>query len=86
MSRVTQSVAHLPVDVVKAKLRGVANATQRCRWLIVYNVLVEPRAASSIARHTGVSVATVRLVMSTYNRRAQPPSTPPAKAAAAMRP
>lgn len=68
VSRVTRAVAHLPVDVVKAKLHGAANATQRRRWLIVYNALVEPRTSSSIARHTGVSVATVRLVMSTYNR------------------
>jgi transposase len=68
MRRITRAVAHLPVDAVKAKLQGAANATQRRRWLIVYNALVEPRAASSIARHTGVSVATVRLVMSTYNR------------------
>ena len=68
MSRMTRAVAHLPVDAVKAKLQGAANATQRRRWLIVYNALVAPRAARSIALHTGVSVATVRLVMSTYNR------------------
>ena len=45
-----------------------ANVTQRRRWLIVYNALVDPRPASQIALHTGVSVATVRLVISTYNR------------------
>ena len=69
MSRITRAAAHLPVDAVKAKLQVATNATQRRRWLIVYNALIEPRAASSIALHTGVSVATVRLVMSTYNRR-----------------
>ncbi len=68
MSRITRAAAHLPVDAVQAKLQVAANATQRRRWLIVYNALVEPRAARSIALHTGVSVATVRLVMSTYNR------------------
>ncbi len=68
MSRITRAVAHLPVDAVKAKLQIAANATQRRRWLIVYNALVDPRPASSIALHTGVSVATGRLVMSTYNR------------------
>ena len=68
MSRMTRAAAHLPVDAVQAKLQVAANATQRRRWLIVYNALVEPRAASSIALHTGVSVATVRLVISTYNR------------------
>ena len=68
MSRITRAVAHLAVDAVKAKLQDAANATQRRRWLIVYNALVDPRPARQIALHTGVSVATVRLVISTYNR------------------
>ncbi len=68
MGRITRAVPHLSVDAVKAKLQGAANMTQRRRWLIVYNALVDPRPASSIALHTGVSVATVRLVISTYNR------------------
>ena len=68
MSRITRAAGHLSSDAVKAKLQVAPNATQRRRWLIVYNALVDPRPASSIALHTGVSVATVRLVISTYNR------------------
>ncbi len=68
MSRITRAVARLSIDAVNAKLQHAANATQRRRWLIVYTALVDPRPASSIALHTGVSVATVRLVISTYNR------------------
>ncbi len=68
MSRITRAVPHLSIDTVNAKFQCAANVTQRRRWLIVYNALVDPRPASSIARHTGVSVATVRLVISTYNR------------------
>ncbi len=68
MGRVTRAAAHLSVEAVKAKLQGAPNATQRRRWLIVYNALVDPRSASQIALHTGVSVATVRLVIATYNR------------------
>ncbi len=45
-----------------------ANPTQRRRWAIVYHALVDPRPARSIAAHGGVSVPTVRLVISTYNR------------------
>jgi len=44
------------------------NQTQRRRWTIVYNALVEPRCARSIALHCGVSVPTVRVVIATYNR------------------
>jgi len=68
MSRVTRATAHLSVAAVKAKVQQAANATQRQRWLIVYNALIDPRPAISIALHTGVSVATVRLVISQYNR------------------
>jgi transposase len=38
------------------------------RWLIIYNALVEPRKAEEIARHCGVSKATVHDVISRYNR------------------
>ncbi len=68
MSRITRAAAHLSSDAVKAKLQFAANVTQRRRWLIVYHALVDPRPASQIALHTGVSIATVRLVISTYNR------------------
>jgi transposase len=40
----------------------------RQRWLILSNALIAPRKAEEIARHTGVSVTTVRRVISTYNR------------------
>ena len=40
----------------------------RQRWWIIYNALIAPRKAEEIARHTGVSVTTVRRVISTYNR------------------
>ena len=68
MSRITRAAAHLSVEAVKTRLRCASNMTQRRRWLMVYNALVDPRPASSIALHTGVSIPTVRLVSSTYNR------------------
>jgi hypothetical protein len=36
--------------------------------LIVYNALLEPRAAAEIAKHTGTTVAMVHQVIYTYNR------------------
>ncbi len=38
------------------------------RWGIIYHALMSPRKAEEIARDTGVSVTTVRRVISTYNR------------------
>ena len=49
-------------------MAAAANQTQRRYWTIVYNALVDPRPASSIALHCGVSIPTVRFVISTYNR------------------
>ncbi len=37
---------------VQAKMEQAANATQRRRWRIVYNALVDPDPAASIALHT----------------------------------
>ncbi len=68
MGRMTRAAPHLPLATVKAKMVSAPNQTQRRRWTIVYNALVQPRLASSIALHCGVSVATVRVVISTYNR------------------
>jgi len=41
----------------------------RQRWLIIYNALVEPGKAENIARHCGVSKATVHALISSYNRQ-----------------
>ena len=68
VGRVTRAAPHLPVETVRARMATAANQTQRRYWTIVYNALVDPRPASSIALHCGVSVPTVRVVISSYNR------------------
>ena len=68
MARVTRAAAHLSIEEVKGKLKTDPRPWCRQRWLIIYNALVEPRKAEEIARHCGVSKATVHDVISTYNR------------------
>ena len=68
MGRITRAAPHLPLETVKARMVSAPNQTQRRRWAIVYHALVEPRLARSMARHWGVSVPTVRVVISTDNR------------------
>lgn len=68
MARVTKASAHLSVEEVKYRLKTDPRPWCRQRWLIIYNALVEPRKAEDIARHCGVSKATVHQVISTYNR------------------
>jgi len=68
MARITRAAAHLSVEEVKTRLRTDPRAWCRQRWLIIYNALVDPRQAEDIAKHCGVSKATVHQVISTYNR------------------
>lgn len=66
MARVTHAASHLPLAEVKHRMRTDPSAMKRQRWLIIDNVLVEPRSAAEIARHCGVSKATVHAVISRY--------------------
>jgi transposase len=68
MARVTHAAPHLPLAEVKNRMRTDPRAMLRQRWLIIYNALVEPRSAEEIARHCGVSKATVHAIVSRYNR------------------
>jgi transposase len=68
MTRVTRAASHLSIEEVKTRLKLDPRTWCRQRWLIIYNALVEPRAATEIAKHTGTTVAMVHQVISTYNR------------------
>ena len=70
MARITRAAPHLSVEEVKAKMKEDPRAWCRQRWLIIYNALVDPREASDIAKHPGVSVHTLHTVISTQNRQA----------------
>ena len=68
MARITRAATHLTLEEVKQPMTTDPHPLYRQRWLIIYNALVEPRKAEAIARHCGVSKATVHDVISTYNR------------------
>lgn len=38
------------------------------KWLVIYNVLVDPRPVSEIAKHTGLSEGSVYRIISDYNK------------------
>src|SRR5260370_21916902 len=69
MARMTRAAAHLTRQEVKNRMITDPRPLYRQRWLIIYNALVEPRKAEDIARHCGVSKATVHVVISSYNRQ-----------------
>jgi transposase len=68
MARITRAAAHLSLEEVKSRLQHDPRAWCRQRWLIIYNALVDPRKAEEIAKHCGVSKATVHQVISLYKR------------------
>jgi hypothetical protein len=77
MSRVTIAAPHLTAQAVKEKGKTAQSFWHRQKWLVVYNALIDPGPAQEIAQHTGVSVGTVRKVISEYNRKgAEALSTP----------
>jgi transposase len=69
MARITRAAAHLTREEVKTRMTTDPRPLYRQRWLIIYNALVEPRKAEDIARHCGVSKATVHAVIASYNRQ-----------------
>jgi len=69
MARITRAALHLSVEEVKARMIHDNSPLYRQRWMIIYQALIDPREAKDIAKHTGVSVATVHKLISAYNRR-----------------
>src|SRR5215472_5248163 len=69
MAGVTRAAAHLSAEEVLRRWKQDPRTHHRQRWLIIYQALVDPRAAAQIAQHCGVSTATVHQLISAYNRR-----------------
>ena len=67
MGGMTSALPHLSEFEVSIRLKQTSGREHR-RWLVIWNALVDPRPATEIALHTGVSVATVYSVVSRYNR------------------
>jgi transposase len=67
-TRVTRAAAHFPMEEVKRRMKMDPRYWVRERWGIIYHAVMNPRKAEEIARDTGVSVTTVRRVISNYNR------------------
>ena len=69
MAGVTRAAAHLSAEEVLRRWKQDPRTHRRQRWLIIYQALVDPREAAQIAKHCGVSAATLHLLISAYNRQ-----------------
>lgn len=68
-SHITRAATHLPPQTVLERLQTESRPHRRQRWEIIYQALTAPREAAQIAKHCGVSKATVHQLISAYNRR-----------------
>jgi hypothetical protein len=68
MARGRRAVSHLSAEAIKQRLKHDARSWCRERWLLISPAFIEPRKAEEIAKHGGVSKATVHQVICTSNR------------------
>jgi len=59
---------HLTRDEIQVKIKETVEFWRVKRWLVIWNAIVDPRPAKEIALHLGMSVHTVRSLISIYNR------------------
>jgi hypothetical protein len=68
MGKVTRAAPHLSIEEVKGQLRASVDFWTHQKWLVIYTALVDPRPATAMALHLGVSVPLVHKIISLYKR------------------
>jgi transposase len=68
MGKVTRAAPHLSIAEVTGKLRACGDFWTHQKWFVIYTALVDPRPATAIALHLGVSVPFVHKIISLYKR------------------
>lgn len=68
MGKVTKAAPHLSEEEVFQRIKATVGFWRVQKWLVIWNGLVAPRAASQIALHTGLAEQTVHNLISQYNR------------------
>ncbi len=58
---------HLSADEIRMKMRMSSGFLKLQKWLVIYNLLVDPRPLAEIARHTGLSESSVYRIIAEYN-------------------
>ena len=59
--------SYLSADEVRMKMRMSSGFLRFQKWLVIYNLLVDPRPLEEIARHTGLSESSVYRIIGEYN-------------------
>lgn len=65
--RAVHVAGHLSVDEIKMKMQMSGGFFKFQKWLVIYNLMIDPRPLAEIAKHTGLSEASVYRIISEYN-------------------
>lgn len=68
MARKSWVASHLGQEDVMDRIKQTAGFWRVQRWLVIWNLLVDPRPLREIALHVGLAWQTVRKLVSRYNR------------------
>jgi transposase len=68
MARTSSVAPHLSSEQVMRRIKGTVGFWRVQKWLVIYNLLVDPRPLMEIAKHVGLAWQTVRNLVSQYNR------------------
>ena len=58
---------HLSADEISMKMRMSTGFLKFQKWMVIYNLIVDPRPLAEIARHTGLSESSVYRIIAEYN-------------------
>lgn len=68
MGKLTRAAAHLTLEEIDRKIKTTVGFWRVQRWLMIRHALLDPRPASEIASHVGLSTQSVHNLISQYNR------------------
>lgn len=58
---------HLSAAEIRMRMQMSTGFLKFQKWMVIYNLLVDPRPLEEIARHTGLSESSVYRIVSEYN-------------------
>lgn len=68
MGKKSSVESHLSPDEVKERIKQTIGFCRVQKWLVIWNLLVDPRPLKEIALHVGLAWQTTRNLISSFNR------------------
>ena len=67
MVKHTKIAEHMSLDELRMRMQMTSGFLKMQKWLVIYNAIVDPRPVHEIAKHTGLSEASVYRIIDEYN-------------------